>query len=136
MWPAGMAAVIVTIMLDTSLVELGAFKFSDDLFYQYRGVPLLYIFANFASGMILARLVPADGILKPIITVGLAAVFLLMEWIAIMLGYFEHLNWSLLRGLGLNIIGFIAVLWVADLFDIRRRSDNWLNSPILKRIRN
>ncbi|MTI81060.1 MAG: hypothetical protein FH758_09265 [Firmicutes bacterium] len=120
MWPAGLAAVVVTLLADTTLVNLGAFRFNNTM-YDFKGVPLFYIIGNFANGMLLARIVPADGILKPVLTVSLAAAFLFLEWGAIQLGYFQYFNWSYLHSLGLNIIGLIAVLWVADILDLRQR---------------
>ncbi|WP_031513913.1 hypothetical protein [Desulfofalx alkaliphila] len=118
LWPAGLAAVAVTLMLDVTLVQLGAFRYKAPL-YAMAGVPLFYIIANFANGILLKRLVPEDRLLKPLVTVGLAVVFLLVEWFFIKIGYFQHLKWSLLNSLGLNIIGFVVVLWIADLFDLR-----------------
>ncbi|MBO8138319.1 MAG: hypothetical protein H0Z40_09345 [Desulfotomaculum sp.] len=119
MWPAGAAAVVVTLMLDVTLVNLNAFQFNSAA-NAYKGVPIFYIIANFANGMLLARFVPVKGFLKLLFTVGFAVIFLFVEWAAIRLGYFQYINWSLLHSLGLNIIGFIVVLWAADLLDLRR----------------
>ncbi|MBM7854765.1 hypothetical protein JOC37_001143 [Desulfohalotomaculum tongense] len=124
LWPAGLAAVAVTLILDVNLVELGAFRFKNTL-YDFRGVPLFYIISNFANGLLLARFVPTDGVLKPVVTVGLAAVFLALELLAVNLGYFQYLNWSPLHSLGLNVLGFIAVLWGVDLLHLRRQYNQW-----------
>lgn len=124
LWPAGLAAVAVTLILDITLVQLGAFRFNDPI-YALWGLPVFYVLGNFANGLILTRFVPADGVLKPIITVGFAVLFLAVEWLFIIIGYFQHLNWTLLHSLGLNIIGMITVLWVADLLDLRQHNSPW-----------
>ncbi len=122
LWPAGVIAVAVTLLIDTTLVKLGAFQYNHAV-YAYQGVPLFYIIANFANGILLVRFVPFDKTLKPIATVALAAAFLLLEWIMMQLGYFVHLNWSLWHSLGLNILGFMAVLWAADWLALREETN-------------
>ncbi len=118
LWPAGFAAVAVTLLADTTLVKLGAYQFNHAI-YGVKGVPLLYIISNFANGMLLTRFVPENGIFKALSTAALAVLFLFLEYIMMQLGYFTHLNWNFWHSLGLNIIGFMAVLWMADLLDLR-----------------
>lgn len=119
LWPGGVVAIIVTLLLDSTLIKLGAFRFNHP-FVDIGGVPLFYLLANFANGMTLVRLVPTQGILQPIITVLLALLFLLAELVALNFGYFTYLNWSLWHSLALNIFGFVTVLWVTRLFTQQR----------------
>lgn len=121
LWPAGIAAVAVTLLADTTLVKLGAYQFHHAV-YMFQGVPLLYIISNFANGMLLARFVPTEGILKAAFTAALAAIFLLVEYIMMQLGHFTHLKWSFWHSLSLNIMGFAAILWVADLLDLQHKT--------------
>jgi hypothetical protein len=115
LWPAGLVAVIVTLLIDSTLIKMGAFLFHNQ-FIGIGGVPLFYALANFANGMTLVHLVPSQGTLQPVITLSLVLLFLMAEFTAISFGYFTHLNWNLWYSLVLNTFGFATVLWVTRLF--------------------
>lgn len=114
LWPAGLIAIIVSYLVDSTLVKMGAFKFND-LYISVGGVPFFYLLANFANGMTLVRLTPQQGMFRPVIIVSLALLFLLMEYLAIMFGYFTHLNWNLWYSAILNILGFTLILWATKI---------------------
>jgi MFS superfamily sulfate permease-like transporter len=112
-WPVGLVALVVVYVLDSALVNLGAFS------YRYGvpalgGLPLLYFLSVFPNGIILARFYPPRRRLRLPYVLVVAALFLFVERLMIITGNFRHLHWTLEYSLVLNVIGMVLVLWLGE----------------------
>ncbi|SHI85845.1 hypothetical protein [Desulfofundulus thermosubterraneus] len=113
LWPVGLAALAVVYVLDSTLIRLGAFAYSFGL-PALGGLPLLYFLSTLINAAAVARFYPVRRWLRLPYIIVLSAVYLLVEWVMILTGNFRHINWSLWRSLGLNVVGFTLFLWLGE----------------------
>ncbi|WP_307403119.1 CBO0543 family protein [Desulfofundulus luciae] len=112
-WPVGLVALAVAYILDSTLIDLGAFS------YHYGvpalgGLPLLYLLSVFPNGIILSRFYPSRRRLRLPYVLVVAALFLFVERLMFITGNFRYLHWTLEYSLMLNVTGMILVLWLGE----------------------
>lgn len=119
--PAGVAALLIVLAIDNTLTSLMAFQFVHEGLYFFK-LPLTYWISYFFGGILFAYFRP-EGKWKRILYIFGAALFLLtLEYIMMMLGYFQHLNWNLLNSYVLNIFGFVISLWIIEWFELYHKT--------------
>ncbi|MGB9825998.1 MAG: hypothetical protein ACPLRU_04930, partial [Desulfofundulus sp.] len=109
----GLVALVVVYVLDSTLVDLGAYSYRNGV-PALGGMPWLYFLSVFPSAIILARFYPSRRCLSLPYVVVMGAFYLFVEWLMILAGYFRYLHWNLERSLVLDVIGLILVLWLGE----------------------
>jgi len=109
-WHAGVIALAVVYAIDATLIRLGAFSYICDLHFA-GGLPLFYWLSAFFGGVLLVRYYPRKSIWKLPYILLADFMFLVLEHIMRMIGYFRYHNWSLINSFFLDIVGFIIVIW-------------------------
>lgn len=123
LWPLGVAGTLILYMIDSTLVYLKAFRF----IYEglaISGLPVPYIIAYIPGGILFGCLRPGNYWGKLFHIFIFALLLLVLELIMAGLGYFEYINWSLMRSAALNIGGFMILDRVAELLRIPGRDKN------------
>lgn len=112
LWPAGIIALVVIYGIDSTLIGLGAFSYSFAS-SLLSGLPILYWISAFPGGILLAYLYPSKKPWRLLYILLAAAVYLGMELVMYLLGYFQYGLWNPVMSYFLNVGGFMAVLWLA-----------------------
>lgn len=118
LWPAGIVAIIVMYLLDTTLVGLQAYSFKGSPI-NLQGVPLFYFASAMPLGIILVNFGPQKRWVKVVYLLLIDALFLTAELIMNITGNFSYLNWSPDKSLLLNLLGFIVIIWISELIIIK-----------------
>lgn len=113
LWPAALLGVAVLYIIDSTLIGLGAFRYSGGG-VEFSGLPLVYLAAMLGGGPLAVHFYPGTNAAKIIYVLFLSGIFLIAEWIFILTGAMVHENWTLLHSYFLNIFGFVAVLWFSE----------------------
>ncbi len=111
LWPAGIIAMSVLYAIDSTLVGLGAFQFTNSNVWV-SGLPAPYWLGYFPGGVLFAYYCPQIRWWELIYILFMAAILLVMELIMLGLGYFHHLNWNPVKSYILNVGGFTVTLWL------------------------
>ncbi len=114
-WPIGLVSIFVLYLIDGTLANLGAFRYSFGN-YLVSDVPILYLLSSFSGGIILTHYYPKKNSKKLPYIMLAALVFLSLEFLMYKLNYFHHMNWSMFSSFLLNCFGFIVTLWLAEWF--------------------
>lgn len=112
LWPAGLIGFAVAYGIDSTLIALGAFRYSG-AGPAWSGVPVFYLLSAAASSMLLAYYYPGIRWRQSLFVAGAALVFLLAETVMEKLNYFHYLSWSPANSYLLDVVGIIVVLWLA-----------------------
>lgn len=108
-WPAGITALVLTFLIDSTLIGLGAFSYSTSISLP-SGVPVFYWVSSFAGGIILAYFYPAKKQWQFPYVLFTSALFLAMELIMNRLGYIHYIKWNPIQSYFLDVIGFTTTL--------------------------
>ena len=112
LWLAGIIGIVLGITIDSPLASGGLYKFYYHGISIY-GLPLFYILALAAGAMFVIHFYPWGNIKRGFLFFLLAnALFLVFEFLMVWIGYFEHLHWSFVHSFILNLIGFLATVYV------------------------
>lgn len=110
---AGIGGLLIILPIDSTLAALGAFRFSFTG-PTMLGLPLPYWLSYFPGGILIAHFRPAKRMQRLIYVISAAALYALIELIAIKAGLFHHLNWNILKAFILNILGFTTFMWYVE----------------------
>lgn len=121
LFPAGIASLLIILCIDDTLTSLRAFRFVHDGLYIFR-LPLTYWLSYFFGGILFAYFRPEGKWKRVVYILGFALFLLFLEYIMMMVGYFEHINWNLLKSYALNIFGFVITLWVIEWFGLYHKA--------------
>lgn len=113
LWPLGIAAMALIFPIDATLIDLGAFKFSQSNI-ELSGIPVYYWLSYIPGGVLFGYYCPGEKRHKLLYLLISALIFLIMELIMLWLGYFHHLDWNPVKSYLLNIGGFTVMLWLAE----------------------
>lgn len=113
LWPAALLGVAVLYLIDSTLIGLGAFRYSGGG-VEFGGLPLVYLAGMLGGGPLAVHFYPGTNTARIIYVLLLSGLFLIAEWIFILTGAMVHENWTLLHSYFLNIFGFVAVLWFSE----------------------
>jgi hypothetical protein len=111
--PAGITGLAAVYIIDSIFVWLGAFGYSADLLLP-PGLPLFYWLSSFFGGIILFYHCPEVRNKRTVYILIAAGIFLIIELIMNLLGYFHYAKWNPAYSYILNIMGFAATLWVSE----------------------
>lgn len=112
-WPVGLVGMIVNYGIDTTLIVLGAFRYSQGK-PNLKGIPVFYLLSVFPGGLLLASFFPEVRWMQfPYILLA-SLVLLSMELFMKWTGYFHHMKWNPVNSFFLNITAFTLVLWLAQ----------------------
>jgi len=122
LYHAGIITMILIFLIDTTLISLGAFSYSDSIFILH-GLPVFYWVSAFPGGALLARFYPKRVLWRFPYVLLTALLFVVMEVIMYLLGYFYYHNWNVINSFFLDIIGFTVTLWLTQwVWDIKGSS--------------
>ena len=114
LWWAGLIGLIVVYLIDATLIQLSAIR------YSYgnpvlSGLPTFYWISAFPAGVLFAYYCPTNKMWQfPYIM--LASTFMLsLGFIMYILGYYHLMQWNFIKDFFLNIGAFIIVLWLSQL---------------------
>ncbi len=113
LWPVGLLAIVVIYLIDSVLIKLGAFKYSLGSSIL-SGIPFFYLLSGFNGGVLFVSLLPDSSMWQLPYILAAAVIFLFLEYIMVVLGYFHYLKWNPFKSYVLNIFGFIVVVWLAQ----------------------
>ncbi|HBV95998.1 MAG: hypothetical protein JL50_05120 [Peptococcaceae bacterium BICA1-7] len=122
LWPLGIAGMIIVFTIDSTLVSLGAFKFSSST-PEISGIPVPYWLSYIPGGIIFGYYCPNERWLKLVYIAISAFALLVMELIMLWLGYFNYINWNPAKSFMLNAGGFTIMLWLAEWLGLAGKKD-------------
>lgn len=124
LWIAGIIGMLIVLPIDSTLISFGAFQFNFSGL-KVLGLPVPYWISYIPGGILFAYFRPVDHWWRLFYILLGAFIFMVIEFIMIRFGFFQHLNnWNLFKAFVLNIGGFTILLWFAE----------WLNT-VRKEIR-
>lgn len=112
----GLFSLIVLYLIDSALINLGAYSFRP-IHFNVSGIPLLYLLSGFPGGILLVHFLPSKKkwyLFYPLLA---SAVFLCIEQIMVLIKYFYYHQWNSFNSFVLNIFGFSIVLWFHYCYD-------------------
>lgn len=111
-FPFGLISIIILYLIDSTLINLGAFSYSFGNAKLYE-LPTLYLISGFSGGILFIHFLPLkDNLQFPYIFLA-SAILLVLELIMYWLKYFHYHNWTPFRSYFLNIFSFCVVLCFA-----------------------
>ena len=117
LWVMGLATMLFLYIIDSTLMDIGAYTYHDSNFI-FGGLPIFYLLAGFPGGILFAYFYPANRKLQFPYVLLAVAIFILMEIIIKWFGYIEYIKWNIVHSIFLDILGFMAILWLGQ----------WLNA--------
>lgn len=122
LWSAGITGMICILLIDSTLVSLQAFQFVHTGARIF-GLPIPYWISYFCGGIIFAYYRPYGVWKRLLYVIGFAVFLWLLEYMMILLGFFQHLHWTLLNSLLLNIIGFTLIFGLYEWLKLAHREN-------------
>lgn len=120
---AGITGMAGALLIDGTLLSLQAFQFVHTGLRIF-GLPVPYWISYFFGGIIFAHHRPFGKWSRFIYVLGFAVFLWLLEYIMILLGFFQHLRWTLFKSMVLNILAFTLVLaiieWLQPTYRVNR----------------
>ena len=113
LYQAGVIGMILVYLIDSTLISLGAFSYSGAN-TAIRGIPLFFWLSCFPGGVLLAHFYPRKILWRFPYVLLATLIFLAMEYVMHLLGYFHYHNWSVIHSFFLNIIGFTTTISIAQ----------------------
>jgi hypothetical protein len=120
---AGIITMLLIFLIDTILLPLGAYSYSGDYFILC-GVPVLYWLSSFPGGALLMHFYPQRAIWRFPYILLTAFLFVLLEYLMYLLGYFHYNHWNVINSFFLDVMGFTCTLWLTQwVRDIKKIRD-------------
>lgn len=113
LWPSGVIGIIVLYLIDSTLIKLGAFSFSNAS-PSLNGVPVFYLASAFFGAVLFINYLPRKRAWTFPYIILCAGILFVLEYFFLLTGHFSHYNWGVNRALILNIFGFTLVSWMAQ----------------------
>jgi hypothetical protein len=115
----GLAGMLIVLAIDSKLIVLGAFRYYHNGTFIY-GLPLPYWLAYFPGGIFFDYFRPKSNLWRILYIFIFSALYLVIELIMKKLGYFIHLNWTVLNSYILNLFGFTVSMWIAEWWEAQK----------------
>jgi len=120
LWSAALWAVLIGFYYNWTFTAGEMYRF-EGMFYPVEGIPLGYLVAMAAIGILLFHYLPESKVWKFFYLLLFSFILSFAEWYAVGRGLIIYTGWSTSQGLVFKFLALAAVLWLSDLTITRRR---------------
>ncbi len=113
LYPVGIFGILLAFCINSKLIDLGAFSFSGEAAQIY-DVPLAYLLSFFPGGVLFAHFWFRSWTGRLMYIFLTSFIFFVLEYITVIFGMYQHIEWFLIDSIILKLIGLTVFLWFSE----------------------